>query len=364
MPSAPRTITREQARRVAVRAQLLTADRPTDLVEVVRHLTLLQIDPTASVAPSADLVAWSRLGDSYEPEDLARAVEQDRDLVELVAQPSPREPAVAMLRAAADLPMHACTWSTFGYQQTKDWYEANAGFRTRLLDQLRADGPLPSSQLTDTADVPWTSSGWTHQRTLTQMLEVMLAHGAVAVSHRRGRERWWDLPERVYPVDLVPLGLEEGLRLRAQRWLGALGIARAKAAGEAGVPVAVEGVRGVWRLDPEVSLEPLDGRTALLSPFDRLVHDRKRAVELFDFEFGIELYKPAAKRRWGYYALPVLHGDRLVGKVDATADRDAGVLRVDAVHEDVPFDAAIRDGVDAELDALATWLGLDGVQRP
>ena len=101
-----------------------------------------------------------------------------------------------------------------------------------------------------------------------------------------------------------------------------------------------------------------EGRTALLLPFDRLVYDRRRALELFDFEYTLEMYKPAAKRRWGYFALPVLHDDRLVGKVDALADRKAGVLRVHAIHEDVKFTRALRGAVQAELDDLAAWLGL------
>src|SRR4029079_17706755 len=101
--------------------------------------------------------------------------------------------------------------------------------------------------------------------------------------------------------------------------------------------------------------------TALLSPFDRLIYDRKRAVELFDFEYTLEMYKPAAKRRWGYFALPILHGDRLVGKLDAIADRKAGVLRVNAIHEDVRFTRAIAKAVHAELEDLAAWLGLDTI---
>ena len=126
----------------------------------------------------------------------------------------------------------------------------------------------------------------------------------------------------------------------------ALGIARARGpecpvepldVGEVGEPAVVEGVRGTWRVDPAQLGQPFEGRAALLSPFDRLVHDRKRMVELFEFDYQLEMYKPAAKRRWGYFALPILYGDRLVGKLDATADRKAGVLRVDAIHEDVPF---------------------------
>jgi len=160
---------------------------------------------------------------------------------------------------------------------------------------------------------------------------------------------------------------EEARRLRDQRRLRALGIARARGpecpvepvdVGEAGEPAVVEGVRGSWRVDPSQLGRPFSGRAALLSPFDRLIHDRRRTVELFEFDYQLEMYKPAAKRRWGYFALPVLHGDRLVGKLDATADRDAGVLRVDAVHQDVPFDRPMTAAVDAEIEDLARWLGL------
>ena len=96
--------------------------------------------------------------------------------------------------------------------------------------------------------------------------------------------------------------------------------------------------KGTWRVDPAYLGLPFEGRTALLSPLDRLVFDRKRLLEIFDFDYQLEMYKPAAKRRWGYWAMPILYGDRLVGKLDATADRKAGVLRVDAIHQDVAFD--------------------------
>jgi len=136
-------------------------------------------------------------------------------------------------------------------------------------------------------------------------------------------------------------------RIRNERRLRALGIARAQGpecpvepvdVGEAGEPAVVEGVKGTWRVDSSLLGQPFSGRAALLSPFDRLIHDRKRIVEFFEFDYQLEMYKPAAKRRWGYFALPILYGDRLVGKLDATADRKAGVLRVDAIHQDVPFD--------------------------
>jgi uncharacterized protein len=132
--------------------------------------------------------------------------------------------------------------------------------------------------------------------------------------------------------------------------------------GEAGEPAVVEGTKGEWRVDPAALGDDFEGRTALLSPFDRLVYDRDRAQELFDFEYTLEMYKPAAKRRWGYFALPILHEDRLVGKLDATADRKASVLRVNAIHEDVKFTRATTRAVQAELDDLASWLGLSAIE--
>jgi uncharacterized protein len=129
--------------------------------------------------------------------------------------------------------------------------------------------------------------------------------------------------------------------------------------GEAGEPAVVEGVKGAWRVDPSLLGQPFAGRAALLSPFDRLIHDRKRTVELFEFDYQLEMYKPAAKRRWGYFALPILYGDRLVGKLDATADRKAGMLRVDAIHQDAPFDKAMAAAVEGEIRDLAQWLKLD-----
>src|SRR5207244_2147652 len=124
----------------------------------------------------------------------------------------------------------------------------------------------------------------------------------------------------------------------------------------------VEGTKGEWRVEPAALGADFEGRTALLSPFDRLVHDRVRAQELFDFEYTLEMYKPAAKRRWGYFALPILHHDRLIGKVDATADRKASVLRVHAIHEDVKFTGTIDKAVQAELEDLASWLDIGAIE--
>jgi uncharacterized protein len=220
--------------------------------------------------------------------------------------------------------------------------------------------------------VPWASTGWTNNRNVTQMLEFLMMRGEIAIAGRVGRERLWDVPERVYPADVVIPSVDEARRIKNERRLAALGIARQKGpampmepvdVGEAGEPAVVEGTKGEWRVDPAALGKDFEGRTALLSPFDRLVHDRVRAEELFDFEYTLEMYKPAAKRRWGYFALPILHHDRLVGKVDAKADRKASVLRVHAIHEDVKFTRTMTKAVQAELQDLASWLGLGTVDR-
>jgi uncharacterized protein YcaQ len=359
-------LSRLDARRVAVRAQLLDSRRPTGLLDVVRGLTLLQIDPIAAIAPNADLVAWSRLGSSYSPADLDTALDA-RTLLELRA----------MIRPAEDLALYRADMAHWdgarrgdlpGWRESRrDWVRANDACRRDILDRLDSSGPLPSRELPDTCAVPWRSTGWTNNRNVTQLLEFMVLRGEVAIAGRRGADRLWDLAARVYPDDpVVPRA--EALRIRNERRLRALGIARASGpecpvepsdVGEVGEPAVVEGVRGTWRVDASLLGQPFSGRAALLSPFDRLIHDRRRTAELFEFDYQLEMYKPAAKRRWGYFALPILYGDRLVGKLDATADRRTGVLRVAAIHQDVPFDRTVTAAVDAEIKDLAHWLELD-----
>src|SRR3954468_2592366 len=182
-------LTKAQARRIAVRAQLLDATRPTDLLSVVRQLTLLQIDPTAAIAPSADLVAWSRLGSSYQPAHLRQAVEVDRTLFERDALVRPIEDLGVHLAGAADWP---------DYERTRAWLRTNDRFRRDILKRLGQSGPLTSRDIPDTSVVPWKSTGWTHNRNVTQMLEILMMRAEVAIAERVGRERLWDLPERVY----------------------------------------------------------------------------------------------------------------------------------------------------------------------
>jgi len=360
-----RRLTRTEARRTAIRAQLLDAQGPNDLSAVVDRLTFLQLDPTAVVAPSADLLAWSRLGNAYDPSQLRHALERDRTLFEHRAQPTEVEPPLAMVRPMADLGLwlpETAAWLSPGTRRG-EWVRANDAFRRRILDQLRDSAPLTSRDIPDTSEVPWQSSGWTNDRNVTQMLGFLGDRGEVAVAGRRGKERLWDLAERVYPADVPAVPADEARRIRHERWLRALGVARPRVVGDAGIPAEVEGTSGAWRIDPQATAEGFEGRTALLSPFDRLTHDRARAVDLFDFEYALEMYKPAAKRRWGYFALPVLHDDQLVGKIDAAADRTASALQVSAVHQDIPFTRAVTAAVEAELAALAQWLGLDQVRH-
>jgi uncharacterized protein len=347
-----------------VRAQLLDSSRPTDLLDVVRQLTLLQSDSTATVAPSADLVAWSRLGASYSPAELSDAI-QGRALIELRGMIRPAEDLALYRAEMAEWPGsgEVSGWRT----AQAEWVKANDACRRDILDRLGRAGPLTSRDLPDTCSVSWKSSGWNNDRNVAMMLEMLVLRGEVAATGHRGRDRLWDLAERVYPEDPVVPGAE-AFRLRNELRLRSLGIARMNGpecpvepgdVREVGEPAVVEGVKGAWRVEPSLLGQPFSGRAALLSPLDRLVYDRKRMLELFEFDYQLEMFKPAAKRRWGYFALPILYGDRLVGKIDATADHKSGVLRVDAVHQDVPFSKTMTSAVHREINDLAHWLELE-----
>ncbi len=352
-----RTLTREEARRIAVRAALLDADRPGDVVEVAEQIGKIKIDPTAVIAPCEHTMLWSRIGWNYEPGQLAKAVEIDRLIFEFDGEflAGGRIPyLLPYLRGRALHPT------------TTQWLEANLPFRDHVLRRLGEGGPMLASEIEDTHLVARKSeSGWYGSNQVPRMLELLMRTGEVAISGREGRQRVWDLAERVYPKNLPSYSFDEAsLGLEEQR-LRANGITRHNAAytrvTRAGALVAVEGSSAKWRVDPE-ALAALDddpgGRVAILNPYDGMLFDRSRLRDIFDFDYVLEQFKPQAERRYGYFAHPILVGDRFIGLLDAALDKSKETLVVTAIHELVPFDEEESEMVHAEIRDLAEWLGV------
>ncbi|GAA1991379.1 DNA glycosylase AlkZ-like family protein [Microbacterium pumilum] len=350
-------LTRDEARRIIVRAQLLDAERPGDVVEVAEQLTEIKIDPTATIAPCEHTMLWSRIGWSYEPGQLKKAVELDRLLFEFAGTFRPMSLLPLMSPAMTQFPQRP---------SNREWLASNDRFRRDILARLRAEGPLLAGEIPDTAQVRRAPDGWSGSNQVPIMLDFLSRRGEVAIVGREGRHRRWDLAERVYPPDLPRYEEDEAAHLLEERRLQAAGIARAhrwwNPVGKAGEPATVEGSKWRFRVGPEalaaLAEEDSGGRVAFLNPYDGMLFDRPRLEEVFEFKYVLEQFKPKPQRRYGYFAHPILMGDRFVGMLDAEVDKAHEALRVNAVHEFLPFDPEEDEMVRAEIVELADWLGV------
>ena len=360
-----RKLSRDEARRIAIRAQLLDAERPTDLLTVVEQLTFLQLDPTAAIAPSADLVAWSRLGGAYEPAHLDAGARRPHPVRAPRAAVAASSRSIVMVRPMADLGLHLAEMVALRTRPGRvlDWLEANDEFRRRVLDQLADVGPLlvqghprhlrgavgvdrldQRSQRDPDAGVPGlarrgrrrraaraasASGTWPSGSTPpTSRCPPRTRRGSCSTSAGCGRSAWPDRRWSAWPVSPP--------RSRGRPASGGSTRRRRPRASRA-APRCCRRSTG-W---PTTAC----GRSSCSTSSTRSRCTSRRTSA------------GGATSR-----CRVLHGDRLVGKVDAIADRKAGVLQVHAVHPDVRFTKVMTKAVDAELAALAAWLGLDGVR--
>ena len=387
-----------EARRLALHAQGLAVAPPRaqpgpgQIEDVVRRIGCLQLDPVSAVARSPLLVLFARLGPVREAA-LDCAAYERRGLFDAWAHE-------ASLVATADLPLHRWAMRTVhdgdGARavRARTFLEANAPFCDELVDELRERGPLRARELEDRSAEPWRHGWWTDEvsgrQTIARLLHLLWVSGRVGVGRREGGERLWDVFERCVPADAPAAELtddeaEREAVLRAVRMLGvarpahvrahflrrryrrlAPTLASLVAAGRL-EQVTVAGLGDGWYAAPEDAegahdLQP-GARSTALSPFDNLLCDRDRAAELFAFEHRLEIYVPAAQRRWGYYVLPILHRERLVARADAALDAKAGLLRVHALHREpgVRRSAALDRAVARALERLAAWRGAAGV---
>lgn len=391
------SLTPTHARQLAITRQHLDGARGT-MLEVIRDLGCLQLDPISAVARSHQLVLWSRLG-AYDLADFEKLLWQDRALFEYWAHE-------ASIVLSEDFPIHNVRMRTYPAGSTwgervRAWLDSDpAGIgrlQSDILNGLREHGAKPARFFEDTLGrKDGVSTGWTSGSSVNKVIDYLWLKGEVLVAGRNGTGRLWDLAERCLPPEALhdPISAEEATRRAAQKAIRALGVAtesqikihytrrryahlkqvlnaleregivhRAQIIAEDGTAWA-----GVWYLHhADLSLlERIQAggwgaqpRTVLLSPFDNLICDRKRTEQLFNFDYRIEIYVPKEKRKFGYYVLPILHGDRFIGRMDPLMDRKTATLKINSFHvePDVSNDAETIKAVRETIKALAAWLG-------
>jgi hypothetical protein len=399
---ALRTIDRSTARRLAITVQRLAGtpprSSPNAVLGVIRSIRCVQLDPIAVVARSPLLVLGSRVS-GFDPKHLDRLLWRDHSVYEYWAH-------AASVVLTEDHPIHA--WYMRQYlrddgsawnRRRLDWMAANAKLKRSVLAQVRRDGPVLARRISGgLAGESWRSSGWTNERNVDRMLGFLWASGKVMVAGREGIQKLWDLTERVLPPDAPRERLSdlEVTRRAVDRSLHGLGVGTAKhirshftrdrypelnrvlaeferTGRVERVVVQHDGapMPGTWYVhrDDLPLLERVERgrwepRAVLLSPFDNLIADRARSELLFDLSYRMEIYVPKDKRRFGYYAMPVLDGDRFVALVDPAMDRANGRLLVRAVHAEPGVRTTRESGrpVAEAVRDLASWLGATEIE--
>jgi uncharacterized protein YcaQ len=365
-------------------------------MELFQDIGCVQIDPLRAVERTQFLVLWSRLG-LYDPADLDALLSSDRRLFEYWAH-------AASIVMTGDYPLyqlHMRHWlegDGAWKKRTNDWLVENEELRRYMLDELSQNGPLSSRDFKDHSQKSWESTGWTSGQNVGLMLNSMWRLGQIMVTHREGIQKVWDLSERVLPpwAPRQELTWPEVVYQAAQRSLRALGVARPDhieqhftrdrypglsdtldqlEAKDLVIPIEIVDQGQTWLgrwlmhaadlpLLEQIEAGDWQPRTTLLSPFDNLICDRDRTELLFDFHFRIEIYVPVAKRQYGYYVLPILHGDRLIGRIDPKMDRKKKQLRVNALYSepDVEIDAETTQAVAQAIEDLAAFLGAEDIE--
>lgn len=370
----------ELARRMALHAQGLAlppAPRRS-VAEVVEQIGCLQLDPVAAVARSPLLVLNARMRGGANEEAVEQAAYRDRILFDYWAHE-------ASLCHVADLSLHRWQmkrWLALPRRRPyAEFVQRNVGFADEIVAELRERGPLRSQDIDERDVSHWRHGHWTPDiswnQTIARLMDALWLSGRIGVHSREGTARRWHVLEECLPPGALErideLDDIEATRRATHRALRMLGVAKeghirkhftrgrypeleSVLTGDPDIEqVQVAGSRGVWyALGEELERELEQGRrTVALSPFDNLLCDRARTAELFGFDHRLEIYVPPAKRMWGYYVLPILHGERFIARADLKL-ADAR-LRVLALHPEAGRRAprAVRKA----LEQLARWRG-------
>jgi uncharacterized protein YcaQ len=410
----PRAITRDVARRYLAIHQLLAPPRalppgPDSVLSVFDRLGSIQFDPIEVAGRNHDLVLLSRIA-GYRREMTDRVLYEDRLLYETYNKGLSLVPT-------ADLPWFRVVWDRSRLRHDAEAFDVHAPLVEELLARIRETGPMSSTDVEPRAAIDWY---WRPTNQVRALLEALAEAGILGLSRRDGNRRIYDLVERLFPAELLTRVVPTreqfrhkllsryrahgllGLRGNAEIWLGSTpwlaigdeGGLPLKTAGRRAlhaelvadgslIPVAVEGVRGP-RFIPAEGLASLDQAerevaagvpsggaspgVAFLAALDPLVWDREFLRSLYDFDYVWEVYVPAVKRRWGYYVLPILFGDRLVGRIEPRIERKSSTLRIAGLWWEDGFDPLAAPGFieafGAAIEAHRAFGGADRVAWP